>query len=345
MGAIQFRYLTQEQVIAMGGLDMTLAVEDMEELFRLFGSGECILPDKVILRWGDAASEKTRGHINAMPGHVGGRYDMAGIKWIAVMPLNPIQIGQPAIAGLVVLNDPIRGFPVAVMDGTIISAVRTGAVCGVGAKYLARRDARTAGVIGAGAQSRTTLMAAKVARPSLTRALVYDTRPDRTAAWCEYMSGKLGDMAFEVVDSAEKAATRADILISATSSVEPVVKAGWLMPGSLYLQVSGRDCAVEAFPEFDKIVLDNWDAIKHRGVHGLVQAISRGILSEDAITGELGEVVLGRKPGRQNDQERCLFGSVGMGIEDVAVATRILRRAEAEGVGTMLTLWEKPEFV
>ena len=103
---VEFRYLNQEDVARVGGLDMGLALKDVEEVFRLWADGECILPSKVVLRWGDADSEReSRGHINAMPGYVGGQFGLAGIKWISGFYSNPIERGMPAIAGLIVLND------------------------------------------------------------------------------------------------------------------------------------------------------------------------------------------------------------------------------------------------
>lgn len=344
MNGIQFRYLTQEQVIQLGGLDMNQAVQDIEEVFRLFASGQAIVPNKVVLRWGDVDSESTRGRINGMPGYIGGKFDMAGIKWIASMPLNPFQHDAPRASALTILNDPTLGFPLAVMDGTVISAVRTGAVSGVAAKYLAREDARTVGIIGAGVQSRTQLMALQIARPALSTCYVFDIREDRTNAWCDDMRKRAG-MTFVPVASAREATQRADILVSATTASEPVVKTGWIHEGMLYCHVGGHECEAEAIREFDRIVADNWSEIQHRGGQALALAKEQGILRDEDISAELGDVVVGRKPGRQNDRETVFFSSVGMGVEDIAIASRILRLAEEQNVGTVLPLWENPAFM
>ena len=168
---LSFRYLSQEQVVAAGGRDMALAVDDIEEVFRLHARGDYVLPTKAVLRWGDVASEMSRGRINAMPGYVGGRFDMAGVKWIASFPAN-IDRGMPRASGVTILNDPATGVPVAVIDGTLISAMRTGAVSGVASRHLAREDAGVVGIIGAGVQSRTQLMAITVARPAVRDRLV-----------------------------------------------------------------------------------------------------------------------------------------------------------------------------
>lgn len=339
-GAVAFRYLTQEQIVALGALDMAAAIDDVAEVLRLHATGDCVLPSKVVLRWGDLASETTRGRINAMPGYVGGRFDVAGIKWIGSFPAN-IDHGLPRASGITVLNDPRNGLPVAVMDGTLISAVRTGAVSGVAARYLARQDSRTVGVIGAGVQSRTQLMAVKAAVPAVDRVLIFDVRAERAAAWSEEMQQRLG-ITCRVTGSAQAAAEAADILISATTATEPVVKAGWVPAGALYLQVGGRECNVAAILEFDRIVVDNWSEMKHRAAQSLVEAFELGVISDADISAELGEIVLGEQPGRTGNDEKIYFSSVGMGIEDVAIASRIWRAAVEQDVGSSLDLWQTP---
>lgn len=342
-GSISFRYLSQEQVIALGGLDMAAAVDDIEEVFRLHAKGDYVLPSKVVLRWGDLDSETTRGRINAMPGYIGGRFDMAGMKWIASFPAN-IDAGMPRGTGVTVLNDPRTGIPLAVMDGTLISAVRTGAVSGVAARHLAREDARTIAIVGAGVQGRTQLMAVHVARPALENVLVFDVRPERAATWCDDMRARLS-LHFRVVDSAREAIEAADILVTATTASEPIVMPGQVPAGCLYLQVAGYECHPDAIAEFDRIVVDDWAEIKHRAAQALVQALEVGAIGDADISAELGEIVVGDKPGRTSAEERIYFSSVGMGIEDVAIATRILRQATARGAGSTLDLWRTPVFM
>jgi len=342
---IQLRYLTQEEVIQAGGFDMALTMEAVEEVFSLFAQGECILPSKVVLRWGDAESERTtRGHINAMPGYIGGDYDMAGQKWAAGFYQNPAKHGLPSITCLVVLNDPYRGVPLAVMDGTLISAMRTGAMAGVAAKYLARQDSETVGILGAGVQSRTLLMAAKTALPGLSRASVYDIDEDRSRAFCEEMGERL-DLSLDVAPGMRETVSDTDIMLIATTAVSPVVGKGWAPEGCLYCQMGGFMTELNAIPDFDKIVVDNWSEIQHREIPVLAQAKIQGVISDDDIHAEMGEVILGQKPGRESAAERILFSGVGMGLLDIAVATRVLRRAEEAGIGTMLNLWETPAFV
>ena len=324
----------------MGGLDMGLTMEAVEDVFALLGRGECILPSKVVLRWGEKGSElSSRGHMNAMPGYVGGPYDMAGQKWGGGFYRNPIDHNLPSITCLMILNDSHKGIPVAVMDGTLISAMRTGAQAGVAAKYLARQDATTVGVIGTGAQSRTLLMSFKVARPGLRRALVYDINEERSRQYCEEMKSRV-DLPFEIMPSAEEVVTQADILTTATTTTTPFIKPGWVRPGCLYCQMGGFEIEPAAVCEFDKIVVDNWREILHRGLQALPMAKNQGAITDENITAHLSEVVLGQKPARENPAERIYFTAVGMGLLDIAVATRLLRKAEEQNVGVMLNLWE-----
>jgi ornithine cyclodeaminase len=337
---VQFRYLSQEEVIKAGGLDMSIAMDAVEDVFALFGRGECILPSKVVLRWGEKGSElTTRGHMNAMPGYVGGQYDMAGQKWGGGFYRNPVDHGLPSITCLVILNNPYKGIPVAVMDGTLISAMRTGAQAGVAVKYLARQDAKTVGVIGAGAQSRTLLISYKIARPGLSHTMVYDINEDRSRQYCEEMKTQL-DMSFEIMPSAKDVVTQADILTTATTTVEPIVKQGWVRQGCLYCQMAGFEIEPAAICEFDKIVVDNWNEIQHRGLQALPIAKEQGAITDADITAHLSDVILGKKPGRQTPAERIFFSAVGMGLLDIAVATRLLRNAEKYNIGSMLNLWE-----
>jgi ornithine cyclodeaminase len=339
---LAFRYLSQEEVIEAGGLDMTLAVADIEEVFRLHATGDYVLPTKAVLRWGDVASESTRGRINAMPGFVGGRFGMAGVKWIASFPAN-LDRGLPRASGITILNDASTGVPIAVLDGTVISAMRTGAVSGVATRYLAREDARVVGIIGAGVQSRTQLMAIHEARPAIEEVLVHDIREDRARAWCADMAADL-PLRFLVVTSAREAVVSADIMVTATTASAPIVMPGWAPPGCLYLQVGGFECDPQAITEYDRIVVDDWEEIKHRAAQSLFQAWEAGLIADGDIAASLGQVVLGEQPGRVSADERIFFSSVGMGIEDVAIASRVFRTAVERDVGTVLSLWQAPTF-
>ncbi|UCC61726.1 MAG: ornithine cyclodeaminase, partial [Anaerolineae bacterium] len=152
---VEVLWLSQGDVIAAGGLDMAATMDDVEEVFRLHGRGDYVLPEKIVLEWQERPPDGKENHVNIMPGYVGGRFNAVGLKTIASFPRNPFARGLPRASALVELCDPEVGLPLAVMDGTLISAMRTGAASGVGIKYLAREDVTRVGLIGAGVQCRT----------------------------------------------------------------------------------------------------------------------------------------------------------------------------------------------
>ena len=177
MSEARFRFLSQEDVVAAGGLDVAATIDVVEEALRLHAEGDTRLPSKSALLWSDElGSEETDGRIMAMPAYVGGSIALAGLKWIPSVPSNPSR-GLPRGIGLIVLTDPETGLPVAVMDGTIVSAARTGAVTGVTARRLARPGAHVAAILGAGVQAGTQLAALEAVLPELDEVRVWDIAP------------------------------------------------------------------------------------------------------------------------------------------------------------------------
>ncbi len=341
MNRVEFLYLSQQEVIECGGLDMAKTIEDLEEVFKLHHKGDTVVPAKVALRWGDIHSEETRGRINAMPGHVGGNVDVSGIKWIASAPQNPIKYRMPRASALTILNDPYQGFPLCVMDGTVISAMRTGGVTGVAAKYLAIKDSRVVGLIGAGTQNRTQLMALKEVLPHLARVKVYDLRKERSEAFIE-SAREYVQVDMTVADTAEEAVTGSDVVVSATTAKAPIIKGEWVKEGMFIANVGGYETEFDALKKADKIVVDDWYQVKHRGTQTTAIMFNQGLLTDQDIYAELGAVVSGDRPGREKERELVFFNPVGMGIEDIIVASRIYRTARVKGMGTTLKLWDSP---
>lgn len=344
MAGVEFLYLSQEDVIAVGGLDMAGTLGTVEEAFRLWGIGDVVQPIKTTIRWGPPDTENTRGRIIAMAAHVGGDVDIAGMKWIPSMPENPVRHGLPRACALIILSDPHTGLPLAVMDGTVISAMRTGAATGVAAKYLARKESAILGLVGAGVQNRTQLMALSRVLPGLSDVRVFDVRSDRVQAFCHEMQGQIRPP-LRVVASAREAIDGADAFVTATVSGEAYVEAEWIKEGAFHSEISSWDTHVRTLTVYDKIVVDDWQSIRHGGKHVSARAVKEGVIPESRIHGELGDIVAGKKPGRETDTERILFNPIGMPINDVSEATRIYRAAKAKGIGRALPLWEKPIWV
>jgi ornithine cyclodeaminase len=338
MKNLKLLFLSMEDVIDLGGLDMKKAIYDIENAMSLYEKGECLLPSKVVMEWG----EKKR--INAMPGYINGEYDMAGIKWIGSNPENPVKYNLPRASALIILNDPETKIPLAVMDGTVVSAMRTGAVTGVAAKYLSREDCENLLLIGAGVQNRTQLKAIMAVRPSIKKVSVYDIYYEKSQKFAEEMS-KEENIEIIPVKAPEQAVANADIFITATVTLEPIVREEWVKPGVFYSQVSGYEATYNAVKRFDKIVVDVWEKVKDRMSSTLALMAADGQLSDHDIYAELGEIVNGAKKGRINNNESVYFNSVGMGTGDLAIATRIYREALKTNRGVELKLWDTPLYV
>lgn len=329
-------YLNRDEVLELGGGDMESAVADMESLLVLRERGDVRVPDKVSMNFGRTiAEEKTMGRINSMPGYVGGDYHMAGMKWVGSNPGN-LQHGLPRASAITILNDPETKFPLAVMDGTVISNTRTGAIGGVAVKHLAKRDSRSLFIFGAGLIAEYMLEAATVACPSLERVLVSDLVKERTERFAEEMTRRLG-MPVVCADKAD--ARNCDIVVTATGAASPVLGFSDLSKGSLYINFGGYECSYDTVSMADKRFVDNWQAVRHRNTSAIAKMVNEGVMDEALVDGELGAVIAGTVPGRESDDETIYFNCVGMGIEDVAIATRVYRRALAEGKGTLLKYW------
>ncbi len=336
--SLKLLYLDRDQVVAMGGEDMPAAVKDMEALLLLREQGEVRVPDKVSMNFGKTiAEEKTFGRINAMPGFVGGSYQMAGIKWIGSNPGN-LAMGLPRASALTILNDPVTKFPLVIMDGTVISNTRTGAVGGVAVKYLARKGSDTMTLFGAGLIARYLLRAAIVGCPTLRTVYVTDIMPERADVFAKEMTAETGLTVLAVSDG--KAVSRtSDIVITATGAASPVIDYTDLGPGALYINIGGYECTYDTVAKADQRFVDNWQAVKHRNTSAIAKMVNEGVLDEAAVDGELGAMIAGVLPGRASDKAVIFFNCVGMGIEDIAIATRVYRKALETGTGTELKYW------
>ena len=336
--------LNQEEVKRSGGEDISLAIKTMEEVFSLHQKGEYVLPNKNVLRWGDIETETTRGRINSMPAAIEGDFNSVGMKWISSSPTNPDKYGLPRASGIIILNDYETLFPKAIMDGMLLSAMRTGANSGVAAKHLAKKNSKVLGLIGAGAQNKTQLLAMKHVLEDLSEVKINDLNIERAKQFAEEMSEKT-NLPITVVNTAEEAVRGSDVFITATVSKVPIVKYEWIEKGALYLHVGSHECEFEVIDKADKIVVDDWEELKHRGVESISIMYAEGKFEENKIHAQLGEVVNAVKSSRTSDEEFIYFNSVGMGIQDVALASVIYEKAIQENIGTNFDMWGNPTLV
>lgn len=344
MAKVEVLYLSQEEVIEAGGLDMAMCIEAVEDALRCHARGDTVLPEKVVLRWGDEVSEETEGRINAMPAYLGGDVNLAGIKWVGSSPLNPGRHNLPRASAIQILNDRETKLPLAIIEGTIISAMRTGSVGGIAAKYLATKNSSTCGIFGAGVQARTQAMAVKVGLPGIERFIIYDLNQERASTWCKEMSEFL-NVPCDPMPSCEATVREADLFVTVTTASHPFIKPEWIRPGHTEIHMANHEDELDVINRADKIVVDDWNQVLHRAVQSIYFAFKEGIISDSDIDAELGDVILGNKRGRDNDEQFVYFNAVGMGHEDIAFAARIYETAKMRGIGRMLTLWENPIWV
>ncbi len=333
-------FLNNKAMEEMGVSDMKAVMNDVERVYVLNYEGDVIAPGKCVMRWGKTVEdENILGRINAMPGYIGGEYNMAGIKWIGSGPMN-YKKGLPRASVTVILNDPNTKLPVCVADGTEVSTKRTGASGGVAIKLLAKSDASVMTICGAGAQAPTQLEAALIARPTIKTLYVYDIKMENAERFAKATMEKYPDITAIPTDDIESATRKSDIIDCVTLAAEPFIKGEWLKKGSLIMNMADYEVDNDCVRLADKVVVDYWENIKHRMISTVALMWKDGLFKDEELHAELGEILSGAKCGRENDDEIIYFNAVGAGILDIAVTARCYRNALKEGKGIKLPYWE-----
>ncbi|MCB9449843.1 MAG: ornithine cyclodeaminase family protein [Anaerolineaceae bacterium] len=310
-------------------LTMDAAITAVENAFRQLATGAVVMPQRV-------GFGGNGGGGAAMPAYIGGEDGGLGIKVVTLFGGN-VAKNLPVVNGTLLLLEPDTGRLLAVMDAGYMTAVRTGAVGGVAAKYLAREESQTVTIFGAGVQARAQLEAACAVRP-IRRALVVDALPDAAARFAAEMSEKLHIEA-RATDDVQAAVEAADILVTATTAHDPIFDGNWLRPG---VHINGIGSHAPAARELDTTTVQRSRIVADQRAACLAEAgdllipLKEGEIQETAIAAELGEIVAGSQPGRENAAEITLFKSVGLAIQDVAVAVLAFQQAQAAGIGQTL---------
>ncbi len=305
-----------EQVVSM-----KLAVAAVERAFAAFGRGEATMPPKVYLQ-----IEDHEGDFRAMPARLG---DSAGIKWVNVHARNRKRYGLPTVMAVYVLNDPANAFPLAIMDGTLLTALRTGAAGGVAAKHLAGGVPRTVSFIGCGAQAHTLHAAHQVVFAEF-EALAHDRNAATARGFAERVGGR--------VVSLEEAAG-ADIVCTATPSRTPFLQAQWIRPGA-HINAMGADAPGkrELTTETLRGAAVYVDDIHQAKASGEINVpFASGDFAIDEIAGTLGEVVAGMLP-KPDPDTTTVFDSTGLAIQDVSLGRAIYDAAKSRSLGREIDL-------
>ena len=311
--------LTAKDVGAI--LTMELAIPAVERAFAAHGRGEVVMPPKLYL-----PLEKHAGDFRAMPSCF---EDVAGVKWVNMHPENPKRYQLPAVMGVFILSDPETAFPLSVLDGTKLTAFRTGAAAAVASKYLAVKHPATVGFIGCGVQARAVL-AAHRAQFGGFRALMADASPDAAARFAKEGGGFVASM---------DQAGSCDIICTTTPSRAPVLHRSYVGI-STHINAMGADAPGKQ--ELDpRILLEATvvvDDLAQASESGEVNVpLHTGVFARERIFGTLGEIVAGKKAGRVGT-EITVFDSTGLAIQDLALARSVFEEARKRGLGSEIDL-------
>ncbi|MCC6623328.1 MAG: ornithine cyclodeaminase family protein [Deltaproteobacteria bacterium] len=313
--------LTRADALAL--TDMAEAVDAVRGAFRAHATGQTKMPPKVYLTLPEHA-----GDFRAMPSAMDGA---AGVKWVNSHPENPARHGLPAVMGVFILSDPATALPLAVMDASWLTAVRTGAAAAVASAALGKRGARSLGFVGSGVQARTMALAHRVTHPDAGELVFADVRPEAAERLARELGGRVGTIA---------EAAACDIVNTSTPGATPVVMREMVRPGA-HINAMGADA--EGKQELESaltiachIFVDDPAQAFHSGEVNV--PLHHGDLRETAIAGSLGAVLHGALVGREHDDQITLFDSTGLAVQDLAVARLVVARARARGVGIAVPL-------
>lgn len=337
--AIRFTYLSQEDLLAAGCLDFRLAMDAAEAAMLAHRAGDVVFPDKIVQIFDDDTQER----INCLPATLRTER-VCGMKWVSVFPPNVPEHGLQSLTALFVLSEIEHGFPFAVLEGTLASNVRVGAMSALAARHLAPEQPATIGFIGSGEQAKMNLLAMRTEFPSLRECRVSAKTAEEEQQFVRQLRPLLPDMEFVAADTdGVRAMDGADILVTATSAQAPLLQAEWMKAGSFYSHVGGWEDEYAVAAQCDKIVCDDWETVKHR-TQTLSRMYDEGELGDDAVHADLVEIVAGEKPGRESADERIYFDAVGLAYVDVAIALAMYRRAVEAGQGRELPMQETMIF-
>lgn len=370
---VDFIYLNEEDMIKAGVTDMAGCVDAMEEMFKLMKIGDFRMGGPngnshgVMMTFPDESpfpnmpKNGPDRRFMAMPAYLGGKFDMAGMKWYGSNVDNK-EKGLPRSILMLTLNDKDTGAPLAYMSANILSAFRTGAVPGVGVKYFSREDAKVVGIIGPGVMNKTAFDAIMAVRNSIETVKVKGRSKQSIESFVSYINEKYPSVKdIQYVETEEEAVRGSDIVSIATSSPTgdiyeyPYVAEEWIKPGAIICCPAAARFDDDFIINRARTVTDNiqlyeawaeemgypaYHTIPIPAVH-CMDLISEGKMKKEQID-DLGDVLIGKTPIHRKEDEIVIYSVGGMPIEDVAWGTIVYRNAVEKGIGVKLNLWKEP---
>ncbi len=320
---LKTRLLTQSDIERL--MDMRTAIRVIERTFIAQTRGEAVMPPKIYLPL------PHQSDFRAMPAYLA-HPACCGVKWVNVHPHNQ-GTTLPTVMGLVILNDPRTGFPLAILDGLSITRLRTGAAAGVAAKALARRNSRIVGLVGCGAQAFHQLVAL-VDQFRLSEVRVWGYRPGEAQQFCRRTRRHLA-VVLMPVRTVKACVTDADLIVTITSSRRPLVMREWVRPGAhinaLGADAPGKQELDPAILRAAKVIVDDPTQAIHGGEINV--PIARRLFKPQDIHATLGEVLIGNATGRTKPTDVTVFDSTGVAVHDIALGEALLRQALRRRIG------------
>ncbi|MFW6056500.1 MAG: ornithine cyclodeaminase family protein [Chloroflexota bacterium] len=312
-----------------GILNMTDVIDRVEQAFAERGHGCSEMPAKTYLHF-----ERHEGVLLVMPGSLP-EMDEAGVKLISVHKRNGPEHGLPTLLATIMLVSADTGEPVCIMDGNYVTGMRTGAASAVATKYLARKDSRVLGIIGAGFQGPFHLEAIRHVL-DLDTVFVYDLIPDKAAKLAE--TARSIGLHGRACESAEEVVRNCDVLVTLTPSEAPIVWNEWVRKGThlncVGSYAAGKQEIDPAILQRALVVVDDWEQASHAGEINV--PVSQGLFDKSGVYAELPELTAGLKSGRTDDDAITVFDTTGLAIQDVVTAWEVYRVAEDRGLGTVV---------
>lgn len=372
--AIEFLFLSEEDMIKAGVKDMPACIEAMEDVVKCLNAGDYVMGGENHNSHGSQVSfpkespfpnmPKDEGddrRFMAMPAYIGGPFDLMGMKWYGSNMANRKK-GLPRSILTVMLNDKDTGAPLALMSANLLSAYRTGAIPGVGAKYLVRKEAKVCSICGPGVMGRTSLAAIMAVCPGIDTLKVKGRGKASLEKFVAYVKETYPSLkTIETVDTVEELLQDADVVSFANSggtdpSTYPFVKKAWIKPGAVLIGVSAFDMDAAELSTCS-LVVDNiklYEAWAEEfpypsfGANNIIGSkftdmVHDGLLEMGDIT-DLGDIISGKRPGRGSEDEIFVYSVGGMPVEDVAWGKVCYEKAKDMGLGTKLTLWNQPDM-
>ncbi len=314
------RLITHTDIAAVVG--MGDAFTAVEESFRATARGDAEMPAKIYLKL-----PAFHGDFRAMPGALG---KFAGVKWVNVHPNNHRR-GLPIVMGMIILSDPETGFPLALMDGTLITGLRTGAAAAIATRHLSRPDALSLGLIGAGVQAQMIVDAHRILKPNW-QIHVNDLVPERAKTFASYN---------DAIIATVREAAACDIVCTSTPATGPVVSIDMVRTGA-HINAIGADAKGKQELDVEilrtsRLFVDDMQQAQSSGEINV--PISQGKLQADQIIGSIGDVIVGNVPGRLSTGDITVFDSTGLAIQDIALASVVYERTVAAKRGTEISFF------